>query len=339
MQGLRRVRSLGEAEAIAAIVRVLHETATLPGARLALLTVEGNETGAQIFDVVVSLPGEASDSDGAAGTMTPGGQSLGIVRYWSREGRMYLAFQIDPQAEFTQQEFMLAVASLERSFHEHRADTSDGVELMLDLENLRRAWPDALAEGSARRAVAVTGLANARKIHVHVPSSGAVRLAYSSRAEPADRVTTRLGPDPVGGADLGVRWPNVFDASLRLYAICLDEQARLAFSEQFQDWMGRNGNRLRGLIQATEVGLDWSVEATDEGGLRLSLTIPIREGVSAQALADAAGATLRDSGFEVDGSRATLELPEAVADALGGATLNIEVDVEATPMAYRIVVE
>ncbi|MFI4882065.1 MAG: hypothetical protein ACIAQU_05725, partial [Phycisphaerales bacterium JB064] len=189
------------------------------------------------------------------------------------------------------------------------------------------------------RVVAVTGLANARKVHVHIPSQGAVRLAYSSRALPPDRVSVKEGPAPSNGDDLGVRWPIAFDAGLRLYAVALGDEAREAFATTFQAWMGEHGNRLRGMIQAAEVGLGWSVRRGEDGALRTEATVPVRAGVSTQALTDAAIATLRGSGFTIDGKSAQLALPEGVATALGGTTLTIEIDDSAQPVVYRLVIE
>lgn len=324
---LSAFRSFDDGDSVAALTRILLEAAAAPGSRVALLSLDG---GAPI--VAARMPRE----------IRLGEEGWPGMQRWNDDGATYALYHGEADAP-DRSRVAAALAGLEEAFSDHRPDATDGVELMLDLENLRRAWPQSLADGPARRVVAVTGLANARKVHVHVPTTGPVRLAYSSRALPADRVTVKLGPDPQAGADVGLRLPNVFDAGLRLYAVALQEAPRAAFGQRFQSWMGEHGNRLRGLIQAADVGLTWSIESVErEGerdGLRIEATIPIRQGVSTQALIDAAMATLRGSGFAAEGTRAEIQLPETLAYALGGHTLSIEVDDSAHPVVIRISVE
>ncbi len=315
--------SLDDGASIAALLGVMVEAASSPGTTVAILGIEGG-----VPVVAVATPGAREEDI----------ELQGNVHAWSTESHTFFLYQRgDAPVDVT--ETGVAIDALATTFAAHGIEAEAGVEFMLDLENFRRAWPDALVDGPARRVVALTGLANARKIRVHVPESGAVRLSYSSRAQTADKVTTRVGPDPADETMIGVRWPSVFDAGLRMYAFALGDEARQAFTERFQAWMGSNGNRLRGLIQATEVAMDWSMTSNGQGGPGLSVTIPIRDGVNGQALADAASATLRDSGFAVQGNRATLELPASLAAAVGAQTLVIEVDTESTPMAYKISVE
>lgn len=325
---LAEFESFDDGQSVAALVRILLEAAAAPGSRVALLGIEG---GAPVIAAM------------APGTLELDGDDPPGVQWWNGNGVAYVLFHGDreaPDPAFV----ATALAGLEDTFANHRPDANTGLELMLDLENLRRAWPASLEDGPARRVVAVTGLANARKVHVHVPATGPVRLAYSSRAEPADRVTVKLGPDPQAGTDIGLRLPNMFDAGLRVYAVALGAEARAAFGQRFQGWMGEHGNRLRGLIQAAEVGLTWSVRPVDageegDGGLRIEATIPIRQGVSTQALIDAAMATLRGSGFTAEGKRAQMQLPETLAHAMGGRTLSIEVDDSGEPVLYRLSIE
>lgn len=325
---LSAFQSFDDGDSVAALTRILLEAAAAPGSRVALLSLEGGEP-----IIAVATPGALEpEGDGEAG-----------LQWWNGGGVAYALYhgqRVAPDPAGV----AAALAGLEDAFATHREAVDGGVELMLDLENLRRAWPESLEDGPARRVVAVTGLANARKIHVHVPENGPVRLAYSSRAEPADRVTVKLGPDPQAGADVGLRLPNVFDAGLRVYAVALEAEARAAFGQRFQGWMGEHGNRLRGMIQAAEVGLAWSVKPVDAGeegesGLRIEATIPIRQGVSTQALIDAAMATLRGSGFTAEGARAEIALPETLAGAMGGRTLAIEVDDSGDVVRYRVKIE
>lgn len=324
---LSAFQSFDDGDSVAALTRILFEAAAAPGSRVALLSLEGGDPV-----VAVATPGALElEGDGEPG-----------LQWWNGDGVAYVLYHGERVAP-DPAGVAAALAGLEDAFATHREAVDGGVELMLDLENLRRAWPESLYDGPARRVVAVTGLANARKIHVHVPENGPVRLAYSSRAEPADRVTVKLGPDPQAGADVGLRLPNVFDAGLRVYAVALEAEARAAFGQRFQGWMGEHGNRLRGMIQAADVGLTWSVQRVErEGerdGLRIEATIPIRQGVSTQALVDAAMATLRGSGFTGEGTRAELALPETLADALGGQTLAIEVDDSGDVVRYRVKIE
>lgn len=339
LRGLRRVGSLDDPAAIAAITRVMLEATTIPGARVALLDVAGDADGASTLLVVASVPGSELDEEvhGAGITMTPQGQA-GIVRSWPQDDRRFFAYQNDPMAPFEPEAFARGLASLQETFDDHRPTTTDGIELMLDLENLRRAWPQSLADGPARRVVAVTGLANARKVHVHVPESGPVRLAYSSRALPPDEVSVRNGPAPAAGSAVGARWPSMFDAGLRTYAVALGDEPRQAFGQQFQQWMGQHGNRLRGIVQAVEIGMDWSIEASDDG-LRTEFVMPVREGIEVARLAEAMRATLVGSGFEAGGAGGTLALPEHVAAALGGSTLSIGIDSQREPAVVQIVIE
>lgn len=273
-----------------------------------------------------------------AGQLDPDIEPSGPVRWWNGDGVVYLGIGPEALALGSAARGALAFEALDKAFADHRRAETAGVELMVDLEGLRRAWPESLADGPARRVVAVTGLANARKIHVHIPEQGAVRLATSSRAEPADRVTVRMGPEVSGNGSVGARVPVLFDAGLRAYAVALEDAPRAAFGRRFQDWMGVHGGRLRGLIQATEAQVRWSVTRT-QTGLRTTLEIPVRAGIDTPRLVDAAMATMRGTGFDVQGQRGTLTLPEALARAMGGGRLSVEVDTAGQVAVYRVVVE
>ncbi len=324
LAGLDSFGSLDDAESVAALVRIMVEAAAIPNSSVALVSID-----AGVPVVIASVPVERAESDL---------ERAGNVHSWSADGQTHLLYHrgdaaIDPAVYST------ATNALQATFATHRSDPEAGLELMLDLENFRRAWPDSLVDGPARRVVGLSGLSNARKIRVHVPDSGVVRLSYSSRSQTPDKITTRVGPSSAVDGQLGARWPNIFDAGLRMYALALDEAARQAFTQRFQTWMGTNGNRLRGLIQATEIAMRWSAGSGLDSAPGLSVTIPIRDGVDGRALLDAASATLRDSGFEVEGNRAKMAMPGTLSDALGGQTLVIEVDTDATPTVYRILVE
>lgn len=322
LSGLDEFESLDSGASVEALVRVMLEAMAAPGTTVALLDIEG---GAPV--VVVATPGSLGEDDGREGN----------VRWWAGYGLTYFMYQRgDNEGDHT----MASEANerLRTIFGDHRPTTTGGFELMLDLENLRRAWPQSLADGPARRVVAVTGLANARKVHVHVPESGAARLAYSSRALVPEDVNSRTGPQPATGSAVGVRWPAVFDAGLRTYAVALGDEQRQAFSQQFQQWMGQHGNRLRGIVQAVEIGMDWSVDRRDDG-LRTEIVVPIREGIEIPRLAEAMRATLLGSGFEATDTGGNLTLPEHVAEAMGGQTLSIVIDIEREPAVLKIVIE
>lgn len=322
LAGLDQFESLDDGASVAAVVRLMLEAVSAPGSTVSLLDIE---SGAPV--VVVATPGSLGENDGREGN----------VRWWAGFGLTYFMYQRgDAETEPT----MVSEANerLRAAFADHRPTTTEGIELMLDLENLRRAWPQSLADGPARRVVAVTGLANARKVHVHVPDNGAVRLAYSSRALPPEEVSTRSGPEAAAGSAVGARWPTLFDAGLRTYAVALGEEPRQAFGQQFQQWMGQHGNRLRGIVQAVEIGMDWSVQQRGDG-LRTEIVVPVREGIEVARLAEAMRATLDGSGFEAGDAGGTLALPEHLADALGGDTLSIGIDSQREPAVIRIVIE
>lgn len=313
--------SLNDARSVGLLVRLVLEAATTRGTKVAVLDIEG---GAPV--VAVAAPGALGEHDGQTGN----------VRWWVGFGYTYMLYQRDGDRDL---EIADALKALAPTFEAHGNGASEGVELMLDLENLRRAWPESLANGPARRVVAVTGLANARKIHVHVPEQGAVRLAYSSRALVPEDVSTRTGPAPAAGGEVGVHWPTVFDAGLRTYAVALEDGPREAFAKKFQEWMSVNGGRLRGIIQAVEIAMDWSVKRTDDDGLRIEVSTPVRQGIETVRLIEAVKATLANSGFEVEGKRGELALPEAVVSAVGGDTLSIEIDDSIEPVVVKITIE
>lgn len=323
MLGMGRFESLREADSVAAVVRLAMTTASIgPGATVVVTRVESNPQsparaqGIQIA-ATISVDGDAS-VDRLVGAW-PDPDHGGIVFIRQTDSEIELCFK---KGDF--KECFLEPGALD-PFASHAPESADGVQLMLDLENLRRAWPQSLADGPARRVVAVTGLANARKIHLHVPESGAVRLAYSSRALVPGDISTRTGPPPAGETAIGVRWPAIADAALRAYALALEEDARAEFGASFQQWMGAHGNRLRGILQAVEIGMDWSVEPTGDG-LGATIAIPVRNGIDMPRLAEALKATLASSGFTVDDDAGTLALPGSVAAALGGSTLTIELE-------------
>lgn len=322
LAGLDAFESLDDGAGIAAVVRVMLEATSAPGTTIALLDIED---GAPL--VAVATPGSLGEEGGREGN----------VRWWAADGLTHFLYHRG-EAEAARTMASDANETLRTAFTDHRGEPAGGFELMLDLENLRRAWPQSLADGPARRVVAVTGLANARKVHVHIPERGAVRLAYSSRALPADEVSERMGPTPAVEGQVGVRWPAVFDAGLRTYAVALDDAPREAFAKQFQQWMSVNGGRMRGIIQAVEIAGKWTVERTEDG-LRIEVTAPVRQGIETDRLIDAVKATLANSGFEVDGQRGQFTLPDAVASALGGNTLAIEVDDSGEVAVVRITVE
>lgn len=316
--------SLGDAQSVRVLIRVVLEAATTRGTKVALLDIEG---GAPV--VAVAAPGALGEHDGQTGN----------VRWWAGFGYTYMLYQRGGDPDLEAAAIADALNAAAPAFESHGNGAREGVELMLDLENLRRAWPQSLAVGPARRVVAVTGLANARKIHVHVPDQGAVRLAYSSRALPAEDVSTRNGPAPAAGGEVGVRWPATFDAGLRTYAVALGDESREAFAKEFQEWMGVNGGRLRGIIQAVEIAMDWSVSRTEDDGLRIEVSTPVRHGIDTVRLIEAVKATLANSGFQVEGQRGELALPDAVAAAVGGGTLAIEVDDSAEPVVMKLTIE
>lgn len=322
LAGLDSFVSLNDAQSVASLVRIMTEAASVPGTTVVLTDLEG---GAPV--VSVTTPGVLDDESGREAS----------VHWWVTGERTLFVYQRgEDSVDLTSAG--LGPDSLRLSFADHRPTATDGVEVMLDLESLRRAWPQSLADGPARRVVAVTGLANARKVHVHIPESGSTRLAYSSRALVPEDVNSRSGPQPAAGSAIGVRWPAVFDAGLRTYAVALGDEQRQAFGQQFQQWMGQHGNRLRGMVQAVEIGMDWSVERSEDG-LRTEVVVPIREGIEMPRLAEAMRATLLGSGFEATDTGGKLTLPEHVAAAMGGQTLSITVDIEREPAVLKIVIE
>ncbi len=322
MLQMGRFNSLGEADSIAALVRLALTTMSIgPGATVVVTGIEPdpqNPEHARNLHIAATLSLSAeADVDRLVGAWpAPDGDGLVFIR--ESDAGIELCFtKVDFKEGFLRPDALDPFAS-------HTPESAGRVELMLDLEGLRRAWPQSLADGPARRVVAVTGLANARKIHVHVPESGAVRLAYSSRALPPEDVTTRSGPSPDAG-DVGARWPALFDAGLRTYAVALEPDDRQAFGRQFQQWMGQHGNRLRGIVQAVEIGVSWSIDST-ETGLRTRIVVPVREGVEIPNLTEAIKATLTGAGFSVEGDAGTLSLPPTVADAFGGSALTIQLE-------------
>lgn len=324
LAGLDAFGSFNDGESIAAVVRVMLEACSAPGTTIALLDIED---GAPV--VAVATPGALGESDGQTGN----------VRWWAGFGYTYMLYQRDDEPVLEAPAIAEALTAVATTFESHSGEGSDGLELMLDLENLRRAWPRSLADGPARRVVSVTGLANARKVHVHVPESGPVRLAYSSRALVPEDVSTRTGPAPAAGGEVGVRWPAVFDAGLRAYAVALEDGPREAFAKKFQEWMSVNGGRLRGIIQAVEIAMDWSVSRTEGDGLRVEVSTPVRQGIETVRLIEAVKATLANSGFEVEGQRGVLALPAGVASAVGGGTLAFEVDDSVDRGVVKITIE
>lgn len=336
MRDMGTFESLDQPQSVAALVRLAMTTASIgPGVTVAVTGAEPDpQDPARARDVhiaaTLSVDGDAKVDRLLGAWPDPGHGGIVFVR--QTDAGVELCFQ---KVEF--REAFLEPNALE-AFAPHAPDQADGIELMLDLENLRRAWPQSLADGPARRVVAVTGLANARKVHVHVPESGPARLAYSSRALPPDEVSVRNGPAPAAGSAVGARWPSMFDAGLRTYAVALGDEPRQAFGQQFQQWMGQHGNRLRGIVQAVEIGMDWSIEHGDDG-LRTEIVIPVREGIEVARLAEAMRATLVGSGFEAGGAGGTLALPEHVAAALGGSTLSIGIDSQREPAVVQIVIE
>lgn len=324
LAGLDSFTSLDDAQSIGVLIRLILEAATTRGTTVALLDIEDG-----VPVVAVAAPGALGENDGQTGN----------VRWWAGFGYTYMLYARDGAPDLEAPAIAESLKALARTFESHAPESPDGLELMLDLENLRRAWPESLAAGPARRVVAVTGLANARKIHVHVPEQGAVRLAYSSRALPAEDVSTRTGPASAVEGDIGVRWPAVFDAGLRTYAVALEDEPREAFARRFQEWMSVNGGRLRGIIQAVEIAMDWSVSRTADDGFRTEVSAPVRQGIETARLIEAVKATLANTGFEVEGNRGKLALPEAFASAVGGQTLAIEVDDTAEPVVMKITIE
>jgi hypothetical protein len=334
--------SLDDAQSVSDLVRLMLTASSIgPGVTVALMDVLPNPESPATkpgLRVVARLHGERTDDLSPQVGGFSAGDSVVFVSYADATTTIWF--------DTTGNTKEPANADPLDAFADHRGSVGGGMELMLDLENLRRAWPQSLADGPARRVVAVTGLANARKVHVHVPESGPVRLAYSSRALPADEVTERFGPaSAVEGAvdgQVGVRWPAVFDAGLRTYAVALDDAQREAFAKEFQQWMSVNGGRLRGIIQAVEIAGDWNVSRAEDG-LRVEVTTPVRQGIETARLVEAVKATLANSGFEIveggEGNRGVLTLPEAVASALGGTTLAVEVDDSGQVAVVRITVE
>lgn len=337
MVSMGRFESLDDTDSVAALVRLFITTASIgPGATVVITEVEPDlqdPTKARDIHIAATISVDGGVNVDRLLGATPDPKHGGIVFISQKDSVVELCFQkIEFKGDFLQPDTLDAFAS-------HAGEVAGGMELMLDLENLRRAWPQSLADGPARRVIAVTGLANARKIHVHVPESGAVRLAYSSRALPAEDVSTRIGPAPAGESEVGVRWPAVFDAGLRTYAVALEDEPREAFARRFQEWMGVNGGRLRGIIQAVEIAMDWSVSRTADDGSRTVVSTPVRQGIETARLIEAVKATLANTGFEVEGNRGELALPEAFASAVGGQTLAIEVDDTAEPVVMKITIE
>jgi|GEM_PF-5297032 len=337
MLEMGRFESLDDTGSVAALVRLAITTVSVgPGVTVAVTGIEPdpqNPTRAKDIHIAatVSVDGDA-EVDRLMGAW-PAADDGGIVFIRQIDTNIELCFQkVDFKEDFLKPDAL-------QPFVSHAPDSAGGMELMLDLENLRRAWPQALANGPARRVVAVTGLANARKIHVHIPDSGAVRLAYSSRALPADQVTERTGPASAVDGQVGVRWPAVFDAGLRTYAVALDDAQREAFAKRFQEWMSINGGRLRGIVQAVEIAGEWSVTTVEDNGRRVEVSTPVREGIETVRLIEAVKATLANSGFEVEDKRGVLALPKSVASALGGESLAIEVDDSDEPVVLKITID
>lgn len=324
MLGMGRFESLNEADSVAALVQLAMTTASIgPGTTVVVTGVQPNPQSparAQDIQIAATISADGDTNVDRLMGAWPDPDHGGIVFIRQTESDIELCFK---KADF--KECFLEPGVLD-TFASHTPESADGVELMLDLENLRRAWPQSLADGPARRVVAVTGLANARKIHVHIPESGAARLAYSSRALPPEDVSTRSGPPPAGESAIGVRWPAIADAALRAYAVALEEDARAQFGTAFQQWMGTHGNRLRGILQALEIGMNWSVEPASDGLGATTIIIPVRDGIDTPRLAEALKVTLGGSGFTIDDDAGTLALPGSLVTALGGSTLTIQLE-------------
>jgi hypothetical protein len=314
-------RSLDDAQSLSDLVRLLLTASSIgPGVTVAVLDVVADADDPQRtagLRVIARLHGERTDDLSPQVGGFSAGDSVVFVSYADAVTTIWF----DTTGNTKEHDIADSLAA----FADHRKGVESGLELMLDLENLRRAWPQSLADGPARRVVAVTGLANARKVHVHLPERGPARIAYSSRALPAGEVSTRSGPAPVGDARVGVRWPVMFDAGLRVYVVGLGDEPRRAFASSFQQWMGVHGNRLRGVIQALDAGVSWSVTRT-EGGLRTSVEIPVRPGVELDALLEAVAAALTGSGFAVEGDGGTLTLPQTLGAAMGGGVLTVTLE-------------
>ncbi|MEO1008433.1 MAG: hypothetical protein AAFX79_07690 [Planctomycetota bacterium] len=315
--GLDAFESLDDAASIAALARAMLAVAGTPGASMALL-----EAGPDALVVAARMPGSVVLS------------ASGRVQVWGIRGDTYVVYDratsAGPPAD--------AIAALADAFDAHReADAPTGVELMLDLENLRRAWPDAFGPGTARSVLRATGLANARKIHLTLPDDGAVRLAYSSRAEPADRVAVVEGPAGLGEADgfgFGSNWPRIANAVLALYAAALPAESRGAAGQRIRSWMEANGGRLRAILGAADAGGAWSLKAG-----RPALAVPVRDAVGEARLREVAGPLFPALGMAEIENGGSMPLPAHFAAALGGSTLTATIETREGGLFYVLAIE
>jgi len=325
--------SFNDAGSVASLARVLVEAAWLPGARLAVLDAGPKIEGGGGLTLAASVPAAGAEPDQTEDqAKDKTDDQADAPDRWRDGGRVYMLVGDGADRNAAR----AALAGLEEAFAplgravdrdgdgdgDGDGEDDPGVSLMLDLEGLRRAWPEALAEGPARRVLAVSGLANARTILAHLPGRGAVRLAYTSRAEPPERVHTRDGP--AHEAMVGARWPRIIDAALRAYGAGLGPEGGREFAQSFRAWMEPNGGRLRAVLGAAGEGVAWSV-APDARGL----VVPVRDGVPAERLVEVAlplGAAL---GMERSDGGWTLSLPAAMARALGGSTLRVAITQDA----------
>lgn len=314
---------LDSAASVVVLSRLVMEAAAGPGTRVALLSATGGEPV-----VAARVPGQLEAS----------ADETGRVRWWNGDSVVYLLYARGKVDLNDAAAMAGAFDRLEEAFALQRGGVTGGVELMLDLEGLRRAWPQSLADGPARRVVAKTSLANARKVHVHLPETGPVRLAYSSRAKPPDSVTVRTGRAPTPADTIGISVPNLIDMSVGSYMVSLEAEELALFERRFREWMGTDGGRLRRLVGGPENGGRWTLVHT-EGGLRTTVEVAMMPVVDAAQAFETAAPALTNLGFVVEGQRAVLALPDAVARALGGSSLSIEMDTTQRPAMLRVVVE
>ena len=170
MVSMGRFESLDDTDSVAALVRLVVTTASIgPGATVVITEVEPDPqdpTKARDIHIAATISVDGGVNVDRLLGATPDPKHGGIVFISQKDSVVELCFQkIEFKGDFLQPDTLDAFAS-------HAGEVAGGMELMLDLENLRRAWPQSLADGPARRVIAVTGLANARKIHVHVPEFG-----------------------------------------------------------------------------------------------------------------------------------------------------------------------
>lgn len=323
LAGLDAFTDLDSAESAIAISRLLMETGACPGSRLALLALTENNPV-----VAARVPGQLPDESDKAGH----------VRWWNGDGVVYLLYSREAVDLDDAAAMASAFDALEEAFKAHRGNFTSGVELMLDLESLRRGWPESLADGPARRVVAKTSMANARKVHVHIPEAGPTRLAYSTRAQPPESVRVRTGPRPRGLGGIGISVPNLIDNSIGAYMSALEVAENNAFAQRFQEWMAANRASIFRVVMAPGTGFDWTLTHT-ETGLRLALDIPVQDGVDATRIFELGDPSLATLGFVVEEERRVFHLPQDVARAVGGTKVWLEVDTEAEPAIFRVVME